>query len=70
MMTPRIKNPATPEATETPITAPELRPLPWAAAADVSLVVSLGGVPEDVDVGFSVSVLEGSDVLSVVDTGV
>jgi hypothetical protein len=70
MMTPRIKNPARPEATETPITAPELRPLPLAGAAGGSLVVALGDVSGDVNVGSSVSVLEGSGVLSVVDTGV
>jgi hypothetical protein len=34
MITPRTKNPATPDVTETPITAPALRPLLVAVGVD------------------------------------
>lgn len=59
MMTPIMKKPAMPDATETPITAPELRLLPWVDAPDVSSEVALGDEFVDVvGVGSSISVLE------------
>jgi hypothetical protein len=65
-MTPMMKKPAIPEATETPMTAPELRLLPWPGSLDASLEVALGDEPVVVAVGLSISVL-GCSILSGLD---